>query len=115
MIESSDMKPKMGRHRIKGMTFLMLVSIPTYYLYKFTPQLLAWWNDIPIEQVGARGPEAMESALVALFKLTVGAIFAVLLSTIFEKQVREGGYGTYSRWGILFLAFLLGFCLLAQR
>jgi len=97
--------------RTMGSLWMVLLTVFMFCIFRWSPEMISAVAQIPIDQIGDTGPEAIQRPMMAMFSVTWGILFSTIMASFVENQLKPEAFGNTSRWAVLFVTFFLGFCL----
>lgn len=118
MMEPTTPSPEQKRLTKNRYTFnvvILLILVISFTIERFGLEIMSFVSGIPKEQIGDRGIEPLQSVFIAMYKLPLAIVFCAILTTFVEKQLKPDAFGSWSKWGTIFIVLLLCFVQLAAR
>ncbi len=100
-------KKAMTKVRARNNLVVLLLIVPACIAaFRYYNDLAAWITGTAPEQVGDLGVEIIQPMFVSMIYVSVFVLFSAMMAAFVEPQLKEGSFGTWSRYGVIFLLVL---------
>lgn len=90
-----------------NLVVLLLIVPACVAMFRYYNDLAALITGIAPEQVADLGVEALQPLFLTLIYVSVFVLFSATMAAFVEPQLKEGSFGQWSRYGLVFcLVFL---------
>lgn len=102
----------LAKKRQRSNAWVVALLLITATLYRFTPEILAFLSGSRPEEIADIGIEVLQRGFIAMLFIPWSIVFAAVMASIAESQMREDAFGSVSRWGVLFVVCIISFILI---
>jgi hypothetical protein len=97
----------MSKARTRNNLVVLLLIVPACVAaFRYYNDVAAWITGTAIEQVGDLGVEIIQPMFVSMIYVAVFVLFSAMMAAFVEPQLKEGSFGSWSRYGVIFLLVL---------
>lgn len=108
---ANPLKGEMVKARTVNNVFVLIILAAALALFKYSDELMRLFAGR--QEVADLGVEILQPAIVGIIYVCIGVVFSTIMAAFVEPQLKENAFGTWSRFGIVFLSCFFGFCTLA--
>lgn len=100
---------QVSKARTRNNLLVLLLIVPTCIAaFRYYNDLAALITGISPEQVADLGVEALQPLFLTLIYVSVFVLYSAMMAAFVEPQLKEGSFGSWSRYGLVFCLVL--FC-----
>ena len=100
-------KKAMTKVRTRNNLVVLLLIVPACVAaFRYYNDLAALITGIAPEQVADLGVEALQPLFLTLIYVSVFVLYSAMMAAFVEPQLKEGSFGTWSRYGLVFCLVL---------
>ncbi len=104
-------KNQVAKSRTVNNALLVILIAAALGLYKYSVPLMRLL--FRKQEIADMGAEVLQPIIVSMIYVLCGVVFSTITALFMENQLKESAYGTWSRFGIVWLACFFGFCQVA--
>jgi hypothetical protein len=106
-LEQATEKKAMTKVRTRNNLVVLLLIVPACIAaFRYYNDLAALITGISPEQVADLGVEALQPLFLTLIYVSVFVLYSAMMAAFVEPQLKEGSFGTWSRYGLVFCLVL---------
>ena len=109
LFEATTSARRVRKKRTVNSFWVLLILVVAVTLYHHSGWMMRWVDP----QAQDLGIEILQPMVVALIYQCWFTVAATLMAVFMEHQLREGAFGTFSRFGVCFVLSYLGACIIA--
>lgn len=102
---------QLAKKRAYSTSFVLVILAAALGLYKFSVPIMRLFADR--QEIADLGAEILQPIIVSMIYVCCGVVFSTCMAAFVAPQLREGAFGTLSRWGVTFILSFLGYCWVA--
>lgn len=100
-------KSELAKARTVNNVWVLVILAVGLGLYKYSVPLMRLFSHK--QEIGDLGAEVLQPIIVAMVYVCFGLSFSTLMASFMAPQLRETSFGSFSRFGIIFIIVMFAF------